>query len=59
VWELQQVLLIKRSAVSSSKLWMAGIKAALWRIYSLDSRTLNKISIASALRLPTSKAIGN
>ncbi len=29
------------------------------RIFSLDSRTLNKISIASAFPLPTSKAIVN
>jgi hypothetical protein len=28
------------------------------RIFSLDSRTLNKISIAAALCLPTSQAIG-
>jgi hypothetical protein len=28
-------------------------------IFSLDSRILNKISIASALHLLTSKAIGN
>jgi hypothetical protein len=27
--------------------------------FSLDSRTLNKISIAAAYSLPTSKAIGN
>jgi hypothetical protein len=28
-------------------------------ISSLDSRTQDKISVASALRLPTSKGIGN
>jgi len=27
--------------------------------FSLDSRTVNKISIAAALRLPTSQAISN
>jgi hypothetical protein len=30
---------------------------ALWWIFSLDSRTLNKISVTAALRLPTSKAL--
>jgi hypothetical protein len=34
-------------------------KATLWRIFSLDSQTLNKISISSAFCLPTSKAHGN
>jgi hypothetical protein len=37
---------------------MAG-NAALWRIFSLDSRTQNKICIAAAYSLPTFKAIGN
>jgi hypothetical protein len=32
---------------------------AFGRIFLLDSRSLNKISIASALSLPTSKAIDN
>ncbi len=32
---------------------------ALWRIFSLASRILNKISIASALRLPTFKSVDN
>jgi hypothetical protein len=48
----------KRSAVSSSELYRAK-NAAIWRIFSLDSRTLNEIRTASALRLPTSKAIDN
>ncbi len=34
-------------------------KAALWWIFSLDNRTLNKINIAAAYSLPTSEAIGN
>jgi len=33
--------------------------AALWWIFPFDRRTLNKISIAAAYSLPTSKAIGN
>jgi hypothetical protein len=32
---------------------------AIWRIFSWDSRSFNKIFIASALRLPNSPAIGN
>ncbi len=34
-------------------------KAALLRVFSMDSQTLNKINIASVLRLPTSKVFGN
>jgi hypothetical protein len=30
--------------------------AALWRIFSLDRQTINKINIAAALRLPTFEA---
>jgi hypothetical protein len=40
------------------KYFCSGI-AAFWRIFSFDSRTFNKISIAAALRLPISKAVGN
>jgi hypothetical protein len=43
--ELQMVLL---------RDWQPG----LWRIFSLDSQTLNKISIAATYSLPTSKSIG-
>jgi hypothetical protein len=42
-------------AFYSSKVLEGGYNAALWRIF--HSGTLNKISTASALRLPTSKAI--
>jgi hypothetical protein len=41
---------VKRSAVSSSELSRAG-NAALWRIFSLNSRILNKISITAAYSL--------
>ncbi len=47
----------KRSAVECELFRASG--SGLWRIFSLDSRTLNKISIVSALRLPTSKVICN
>jgi len=47
----------KRSAVECELFRASG--SGLWRIFSLDSRTLNKISIVSALRLLTSKVICN
>ncbi len=46
--------------VASSLLVPAvGCSTALWQIFSVDSRTLNKISNASAYSLPTSKAVSN
>jgi hypothetical protein len=48
------------SGINAFKNSDPGNAAALWRIFSLDSQTLsNKISIAVAIRLPTSKAAGN
>jgi hypothetical protein len=43
----------------STKIYVRAGHMALWWIFSMDSQTLNKISIDSALRMSTSKGIGN
>ncbi len=49
------ILFMRAASIS----WASVRGLGIGRIFSLDGRTLNKISIASALRLSTSKAIGN
>jgi hypothetical protein len=47
---------VERLAVRSSKA-LETSNAAIWSFISLDNRPQTKISIATALRLPTFKAI--
>ncbi len=53
-----QLVLFRDRLCALPKLYRTGT-AALWRIFSLGSRTPNKSSMASALHLPTSKSIEN